>query len=215
VNASREAGTTLVEVLVVAAIGVLVLGAAFALFARVARAQARAQHAAMARAQAGRLEDRLRDDAANAWAIFVPKRDALGNANADGHELDFYAQDAERNAYLWGYDYDPGSESVTRYAYPAAGAAQPGEAFPGITAFAARAVGVNAPGDPASPAYDPLFAGDGAVPVVYSFGPDGPSGGNGFVSTRFAAGTTVVSETLSPATAPTHFTIVVDYTPSP
>jgi len=202
---SGESGMTLIETLIACAVGVAILGAALSLFGRLAATESRSQIALLARAQAGRLEDRLRDDAGNAWAVFVPSQD----------EVAFYTQDAARRPYVWAYAFDAKTRSVTRYAYGPDGSTQSGETFPGITGFSAAAFTVGALGDPGSPAYDPLFADARAAPVTYPLGPGAPSGGNGLVAVRISDGNATAGETLAGSAAPTHFTIVVTYTPKP
>ncbi len=206
-NSSHESGMTLIESLIACTIGFAILGAGLVLFQRVASAEARAQSSVLARAQAIRLEDRLLDDAGNAWAVFAD--------SGKPDEIDFYTQDATRRSYRWGYAFDPGRDAVTRYAYDANGARRAGETFPGITSFAAWARSVDALGDPGNVAYDPLFADSTAMPVSYPFGAGPASGGNGVVAVRISAGNAAVAETLSGSAAPTHFTIVETYTPHP
>ena len=196
---------TLIETLVACAIGVAILGAALSLFQHLATTESKSQSVLLARAQAERLEDRLGDDAANAWAVFSPSRSAIG----------FYMQDASRRAYVWTYAFDERRDSVTRYAYGRSGVPHAGETFPGITAFAATASGIDALGDPGSAAYDPLLANSQATPVIYPLGPGAPSGVNGVVNVRISAGNVTTAETLAGSASPTHFTIVVSYTPKP
>ena len=76
--------------------------------------------------------DRMRADAASAYAIFVPNRDVFGNPNATGadtatpgagHEVDFYTKSDRAVESYWAYVYDAKAQTLQRYDYvPGAGA---------------------------------------------------------------------------------------------
>lgn len=211
----RQAGFSLIEVLVAGAIASIVL---FALLAATHTAidGARAMNGRLnANAAALRLEERLSSEAASAWAVDVPALDVLGASNTDGHEVEFFAEDASHRRYLWAYRYDASAKQVVRYAY-APGVAPVAQEITGpIDGFSARAAAASAITSPQSALYDPLFAGTTVADVAYPFPGLGISGGNGLVRVRIAAGGADDNLTLASATAPTSFTIVIPYTPAP
>jgi len=71
--------------------------------------------------------------------------------------------------------------------------------------------------NPASDVYDALFSTANATPVDFDFGWSQPAAVGGNALTRVQIEGTGVDRTLllSSATAPSHFTVVVDYTPPP
>ncbi len=161
------------------------------------------------------LTDRLTGDASSALAVYVPDTDVLGDANADGHEVDFFAEDLSHRPYHWAYRYDAATQTVTRYSV-APGGAIAGEAVARIAVFAAMPERVSDLAGASSAAYDPLFAGSGATDIPYVF-PSQPNaiGGNRLVALHVAATGAERRVTLATADAPTAFTIVGAYTPSP
>lgn len=214
---ARERGFTLIETLVGAAIAAIVIWSLVALAARMAAGAERAGARADAQMRADRLTERMESEAASAWAVFVPPADVLGASNADGHELDFFTDDAAHRPYAWAYRYDAVSRTLARYAYAPGVAATRTESLGTYDAFAAS--GPYAPSAlaaPASPAYDPLFAAATAPAVAHAFPmlPDAV-GGNELVLVHLQAPGVDRTETLASATAPTAFTVVVTYTPSP
>ena len=165
---------------------------------------------------ADRLEERLSSDAATAWSIFVPARDLNGADDADGHELDFVTEDASRRSYWWAYAYDAAARRITKYAYSPGGRPAAGETYEGITVFRARTHALTDVTKRSSEAYDPLFAGVDVTDVDLPFGWNpAASGGNRIVRVRFAAAGTDRLAVLASETAPSHFTVVVEYTPPP
>ena len=64
------------------------------------------------------FEDGLRAEARSALAIFTPPLDVGGQDNADGHEIDFYTKDADRNAHFWAYRTEPVGIQRYEYDYP-------------------------------------------------------------------------------------------------
>jgi prepilin-type N-terminal cleavage/methylation domain-containing protein len=169
-----------------------------------------------ARSTVDRFTERLAAGAASAWSVFVPARDVLGNANGDGHELDFVSEDAAHESYWQAYDYDARAAQVTAYAYAPGTTPVAGDVYAGIAGFAAETHPLTDLADPASDAYDPLFAGDTLVPVDVPFDWGGNAvGGNHLVRVRVAAVGIDRTTLLSSGSAPSHFTVVVDYTPAP
>ncbi|MBV8490881.1 MAG: prepilin-type N-terminal cleavage/methylation domain-containing protein [Candidatus Eremiobacteraeota bacterium] len=212
----RQQGFTLAEVLVATAIAFVLGWLLLRLDANASGAASRAGARAGAAGSAGRLAERLESDATSAWSVFVPDTDVQGAANADGHELDFANEDASHDRRWWAYDFDATTQTVTSYAYVPDGAPTAGERFPSVASFSARGFAISAIGDPASPIYDPLFAGASAVPVDFHFGWNARAlGGNHVVRVTFDGDGSANDLLLSSATAPTHFTVVVQYTPPP
>jgi hypothetical protein len=206
----------LAEVLAGALIGAILLWAVLA-FADRAIASGQGLNARMqASTGAAHLVERLGSEASSALAVYVPASDVFGNGNADGHEVDFYAQDGSHRPYLWAYTYDASASSVTCYAIAIGSAPIAGEVVSGIDAFTATAVVANDLSNAASNAYDPLFAGANAPDVPYAFpGELAATGGNRLVALSLRASGVNRRIMLASADAPTAFTVVVTYTPSP
>jgi hypothetical protein len=168
----------------------------------------------LARTQSQQLSERMTGEARSAWSIGVPQNDVFGSSNADGHEVDFTAENSARQIFHWAYDYNPVSLTITRYTIGASGPPRPGPVAGGITAFSAQSYAVNQISDPSSPIFDPLFAGLSVAPVSYVL-PDDSIAGNGFVRIAITAAGTSLHELLATGVAPTQFTVVVQYTPPP
>lgn len=169
-----------------------------------------------ARSSVDRLAERLTADASSAWSIFVPARDVLGNANGDGHEVDFAGEDASHRSYWWAYDFDAQALRVTVYAYAPGTPPSAGDVYSGISAFSNETHAITDLANSASDVYDALFAADAlsAVDVPFEWGANA-TGGNHLVRVRVAAEGVDRTMLLATGTAPTHFTVVVDYTPPP
>jgi hypothetical protein len=169
------------------------------------------------RSATDRLAERLESDAAGAWSIFVPAADVFGANNADAHELDFATEDASHHTYWWAYAYAPATQLVTVYAYAPGSAPIAGDVFDGITGFGAESHPVTDLSDPRSDIYDALFSDTTVTPVDFDFGWSNSLASGGNRLTRVQLEATGVDRTilLSSATAPTHFTVVVEYTPPP
>jgi hypothetical protein len=163
-----------------------------------------------------RLGERLTSDASSAWSIFVPGQDVLGISNADGHELDFVSEDASHRSYWWAYDFDARASQVTVYAYAPGTPPSAGDVYSGITALAAETHPLTDLANPGSDTYDALFAGDALAPVDVPFEWAGNAvGGNHLVRVHVTAAGIDRTMLLATGTAPTHFTVVVGYTPPP
>lgn len=168
------------------------------------------------RSTVDRLAERMTSDASSAWSIFVPAHDVLGNANANGHELDFVSEDASHRSYWWAYDFDSQTSSVTVYAYAPGTPPSAGDVYPGLDAFSAETHALGDLADPSSDVYDALFAGDVLTPVDVPFGWGGNAvGGNHVVRVHVTAEGIDRTMLLATGAAPTHFTVLVDYTPPP
>lgn len=205
----HERGFTTIELIVGAAI------AAFALFVALAAARQLAGVAAHADARvrqtaaADRLIERLVAEAASAWAVYVPPTDAYGRPNSDGHDVAFFSEDGAHRAYAWAYDFDVATGMATRVAFAPGTAPAAGERIGPFSTFAASSADVTALGDP-------LFAQATAPVVHYAFAAmPGAVGGNGVVSLHVASASVDRTVVLASATAPTTFTVVVNYTPPP
>ena len=207
----------LIEVLVAAAVAFVLVWLLVRLAGQTIFAAAHLDTRLNARSATDRLAERLESDAAGAWSIFVPANDVFGTSNADAHELDFVTEDASHRTYWWAYGYAPATERVTVYAYSPGSAPVAGDAFDGITGFGAESHPVTDISDPRSDVYDPLFSGTTAAPVDFDFGWSNALANGGNRLTRVQLEATGVDRTLllSSATAPTHFTVVVEYTPPP
>jgi len=211
----RERGFTLIEILVGAAIAFFVMWGLVAFAARSAAWTQASNQRLNASANAGRLLERLSSEAASAWAVYVPSTDVLGANNADGHEVDFFSEDGAHRIYRWAYRFDATSKTLTRYALGANGPLA-GDALGDIDAFSASAQSVRALGSPSSPAYDPLFATASAPDVPFSFAAvPNALGGNRLVAITLVASGVDRNVVLASEDAPTAFTVVVNYTPSP
>lgn len=207
----------LIEVLVAAAVAFVLAWLLVRLVSETAFASSHLNARLDARSATDRLSDRLESDAAGAWSIFVPAADVFGASNADAHELDFATEDASHHTYWWAYGYSPATQRVTVYAYAPGSPPIAGDAFDGITGFVAESHAVTDISDPRSDVYDALFAGTTVTPVDFDFGWSNVLANGGNRLTRVQLEATGVDRTilLSSATAPTHFTVVVEYTPPP
>ncbi len=214
-NAS-ERGFTLIEVTIGAAIAAVVMWSLVAFAARTAASARLLAARGDAQARADRLSERLASEAASAWAIFVPPTDVTGASNADGHELDLFGEDAGHRAYAFAYRYDAATHTLARYAYAPGRAAVETDLLGGYDAVSAVAYPASALADPASPAYDPLFAGVHAPDVAHAFTAlPIARGGNGVVLLHLRAAGVERDDVLASGSAPTAFTVVIAYTPSP
>ncbi|HTA37533.1 MAG TPA: hypothetical protein VK760_00585 [Candidatus Acidoferrales bacterium] len=169
------------------------------------------------RSATDRLAERLESDAASAWTIFVPASDVFGASNADAHELDFAAQDASHHTYWWAYGYAPATQRVTVYAYTPGSKPVAGDVFDGITGFGAESHPVTDLAERRSDVYDALFDGTTVTPVDFDFGWSTAlaTGGNRLTRVQLEGAGVDRTLLLASATAPTHFTVVVEYTPAP
>lgn len=211
VRHKRESGFTLVDMLVGIAIGSLVLALLLMIATHVSTVAASTDARAQAQSTVNRVGERLASDAASAQAVFVPAADVNGTPNADGHELDFYAEDSSHRTYAWAYTYDAASKTLTRYVYAPGVAPVGGEQFTSLDAFDATTI-------PASQiaSADPLFAGATVTDVAYNVPAiSSARAGNALVDVHLVAHDIDTRTLLATTSAPTSFTVLVTYTPSP
>lgn len=211
-----QRGFSLIEVVVATAIafvlGWLLIRVAHDVVLAAAHLDARLS----AHGAADRLAEPLHSDAASAWSVFVPSSDVTGASNADGHELDFATEDASHRSYWWAYCFHSTTQNVVAYVYVPGGTPQQTHVYDGITNFTAGVHPVTALGQPSDPMYDPLFANATLTPVDVDFGWNAHAlGGNHLVRAEITAPGVDRILALASGTAPSHFTVVVTYTPSP
>ncbi len=205
-----ESGFTLVETLIAAAIGVLLLVGLVLMVNRFVASVASLNSRLTAQTAADHVIERITSDAQSAWAVYVPVADAIGNSNADGHEVDFFSQDGSHRPFTWGYRYDAQAKHVSRYLLSGAGPTVD-EDLGAFDAFSATMVSAASLG-----ASDALFAQSTIRSVTAGFDASQSAvGGNGFVRIDLAASGANRSELLASGSAPTTFTVVVRYTSSP
>jgi type II secretory pathway pseudopilin PulG len=212
----HERGFSLVEVVIAGAVGVFILLAVLSTANTFISGAARTNARLESQAAADRLVERVATEASGAWAVFVPANDVAGRSNADGHELDLFSEDGAHRTYAWAYLYDAQTKFVTRYVCAPGTAAVATETLGPFDAFEADPADVTGLAKPSSIIYDPLFAGATAPVVHYAYAAM-PSaiGGNAIVRLHLLASGVDRAEMLAGANAPTTFTVVIRYTPSP
>jgi Tfp pilus assembly protein PilV len=207
----RQSGFTLLETLIGAAIGAAIVWGLVVFADRIAAWGYAANMRLNAVADTDRLIERMSSEAASSWAVYVPATDALGASNSDGHEVDFFTEDGAHRTYTWAYNFDAATKTVTRYTTDPGNAPAPGDTLGSIDTFSASGLGVSELGS-----YDPLFAGASATDVPFTFAAmPGAIGGNRLVVVQITASGVNRSALLAGGDAPTAFTVVVTYTPSP
>lgn len=215
----RARGFTLIEFIVAASLTVILTAIASAMILPALRAMTLQSVRDTQTASIESLVDQWRSDERSAWAIFTPAQDVNGVSNDDGHELDMFRRDQESRSQFWAYRFDETAHAVTRYLYSDIGSNPVAdETYAGITSFSARTYPVTALSDPSSAIYSPLFKGVGLTPAsVRFFGDQHPevAGGNQITHVRVATAVTVRDLLLATESAPSGFTIVLRYTPSP
>lgn len=196
----RQAGFTLIETLIGAAIGALLVWGVLVFAGRMVAWGNAANQRVNAVAGADRLVERMSSEAASSMAVYVPATDALGASNTDGHEVDFFTEDGAHRTYGWAYTFSSAAKTVTRYTLNPGNAATAGDTLAQIDTFSASALLVTQ-----LASYDPLFAGASTSDVP----------GNRLVAVQITASGVNRSVLLASADAPTAFTVVVTYTASP
>jgi hypothetical protein len=205
----RGRGTAWLEILIALTIALpvsLLLVSAFrsgsALVTKTARYES-------SRADLAELGWRWQNEAASAWAIFLPPSDVLGFPNCPAalcHEVDFFMRDTAGNAHFWAWRFDAATQVLQRYTYgdandPAASLSASGPPFTGLTSFAAHALAASEIANPALRAYTPKD-------VSLNLGFPGVNGGNALTVLDVEnSGERIVREFL-PATTPSGFDVV-------
>jgi type II secretory pathway pseudopilin PulG len=190
---AREEGFTLIEVLIGAAISVVVIVTLTLLGNRLVFAATSLNTRLQTQTDADHVLDRLTSDAASSWAVWVPP--------SNPNEVDFFSEDGSHRVYSWAYTYDAQTKHLTRS----------GEDLGPFDSFSATGVGAAQLGS-----VDSLFAQSTIANVTYGYDAmPGATGGNGLVKITLGAAGANRSELLASGTSPTTFTVVVSYTPPP
>jgi hypothetical protein len=161
------------------------------------------------------------NDAATAFAVFVPDADRFGKPNA-GQELDFYSKADDGRAIRWCYAYDAQAQTLRRWDFDAGGpygvrngttgAVDSAAAYPAlkhVIRFEAAALPADRLGDPDRNAYAGisglLTRTPRALPVRYAA--LDAVGGNGVVQVSLANAATARTVHLAAGSMPTGFTV--------
>jgi hypothetical protein len=221
-----ERGFTVLEALIATALITFVALAGLAACKTIAHVSLAEQGATGSAALVDEQISELHNDAATAFAVFVPDTDRFGNANT-GRELDFYSRADDGRAIRWCYVYDAAAQTLRRWDYDAGGpsgvrdvttgAIDSGAAYPAlkhVVRFSAAALAADQLGDPARNAYHgiaALFASTPrALPVRYTDGASGAPaavGGNGIVEVTIATAATARIVHLAAGSMPTGFSV--------
>jgi type II secretory pathway pseudopilin PulG len=206
-----QRGFTLIDLMVGTAIAILIASLCIAVVHALLGWTARAETTVSATSSLDRLADRWDAAAASAWAIFTPANDVFGAANADGHEFDIATQDDQRRTSYRAYVYSANARKLSEYVYGSPGDAPiaTGDVTTGITAFSAQTAKPSTLGDP-------LFTRSTIADADVGVGLESQAiGGNRITSVAISAGSLQRTIALASGTAPSSFTIVLTYTPSP
>ncbi|HVS46821.1 MAG TPA: type II secretion system protein [Verrucomicrobiae bacterium] len=213
-----QRGFTLIDVLVGAAIAVLVGTLSIAVAHAFVGWTARTARVVSATSAIDRLTDRWDAAAASAWAIFTPVDDVFGVSNADGHEFDIATQDDRRRRSYRAYVYDAARQRLSEYLYATPGdpPTATGDVSSGVTAFAAQTQSPSTLQQSGDALYDPLFARSTIVDADVAVGLGAQAlGGNRLTRIHIATNGFDRTVMLASGTAPSSFTIVLTYTPPP
>ncbi|HLI95970.1 MAG TPA: prepilin-type N-terminal cleavage/methylation domain-containing protein, partial [Candidatus Baltobacteraceae bacterium] len=167
----------------------------------------------------GSLVDDLTEEEDDAWAIYNAPTDVLGQSNADGHEVDFFERDGKQRTYFWCYNYNAMTRTLTRYRFSFPGAVpQRDVVYTGITDFSSHTYPITAMQDPSTPVYSSLYSGahlQSGIVRFYASTMPWIQGGNNVTYVHIE--TPIVKQDLQlvTQTAPSGFTVVLWYTPSP
>jgi len=214
----KQAGFTLVEILIAAACGVLLLAVLVSTARSMAGWSDRVSQRADAEAELDRLTDRWYADSATAWSVFTPANDVFGKPNSDGHEFDMVTEDAQHRASYKAYYYDTMGKRLLEYTYgsPSATPIATGDESDNLTSFTAQTYDASSLQNPTSPAYDPLYttATITNADVPLNLGTNA-IGGNPITQICITTQNLTRTVKLASGTAPSSVTVVLTYTPSP
>jgi hypothetical protein len=211
-------GFSLVETVIAAAIAVVLAWLLFHVLAKMLLAGRLQSARDLEQSTIAQLVDNLTTEEDDAWAIYVPPSDVFGASNSDGHEVDFFARDAKQQPYFWAYAYDAATHSVKRYRLSAPGGTPTLDVtFSGITSFLAQTYPVTALQDASTPIYSALYNGAALKSGIVHFYAGMPwiAGGNNITYVHIEGQTLKRDLQLVTQTAPSGFTVVLNYTPSP
>lgn len=210
-----QRGLLVAEIVVALGISTLILLGLLVTFRQTAAIVTRTNAKHSAYRDVVNLVDTFERDAGTAFAAFVPITDVNGNANADGHEVDFFARAASGAASFWAYRYDSGTKTVVRWTYSAPGGAATatGPSVGSISAFTARVVPASSLAADAQTG--PLLGGYAPRDAAVRLGYAGVNGGNALIDvTVTGAGVTRTARILA-AAPPSGFTVATAATPVP
>jgi hypothetical protein len=176
----------LVEILVGAAIAAFALWGLVAFANRMATTAASLHNRLNAVASTDRLVERLATDATSAWTVSASSQ----------NEIDFVSEDGSHRPFAWSYRFDPTQQTVTRSS---------GEVFGAVSGFSATNASLSDLANPTAVAYDPLLSPSSVTSVP----------GNALVALHLLGIGVDRTELFASGAAPTSFTVVVQYTPSP
>ncbi|HET9096507.1 MAG TPA: prepilin-type N-terminal cleavage/methylation domain-containing protein [Candidatus Baltobacteraceae bacterium] len=215
---SNARGFSLLELLVALAIVTVIVWLLFHALTQTLLAGRMQARDDLEQSTIGQLVDTLTTEQDDAWAMYVPPADVLGKSNGDGHEVDFFTRDGKQRPYFWAYGYDKTAQTLTRYRFSAPGGIATQDAtYTGITKFYARTYPVTALLDASTPIYSALYSGAALQSGIVHFYPSMPwiAGGNNITYVHVEGASVKQDLQLTTNTAPSGFTVVVYYTPSP
>jgi Tfp pilus assembly protein PilV len=219
-----DRGFTILEALIATALVTLVAFTGLAACKMIARVTLSSGAASSAADAVDEQIAALHNDAATAFAVFVPAADRLGHAN-HGQEIDFFSKADDGRPIRWCYAYDAQTQTLQRWDYDAGGpygvrnettgVVDSSVAYPPlkhVARFAATALPADQLGDPDHNTYFGVagfFAHTPqALPVRYA-APNAPDalGGNGVVQIELANATNARTVHLAAGSMPTGFTV--------
>ena len=115
-----QRGFTTIELVFAFALFLVVGFTLVTLFSRLGRFQNAAATTQQGALAVSNEETALRNDADNAFAVFVPTNDVFNKPNlinGANHEVDFYARAEDGRDVFWAYYYDPAAKTLQRYDY--------------------------------------------------------------------------------------------------
>ena len=95
-SVKNERGFTLIEVMIAAMVGLIVLGGLAYMIMHFVHATMDMSARNQQHSSLYALVDRWDTEADSAWAVYTPTTDVKGASNSDGHELAFYTETAAR-----------------------------------------------------------------------------------------------------------------------